>query len=81
MARIISFRPVELVGPAVNDRFLIEVVDGGHETILEFLFGFDANVTQHRASEFGEETLDEIEPRAVRGREGELEAAARLLSD
>jgi hypothetical protein len=24
----------------VNDRFLIEVLHGGHETILEFLFSF-----------------------------------------
>jgi hypothetical protein len=65
----------------VNDRFLIEVIHGGHETILELLFGFDADVTQHRASELGKKALDEIEPRAVRGREGELEAADRLLSE
>jgi hypothetical protein len=83
MARIISISlgPVEPVGPGVNDRFLIEVVHGGHDTILEFLFGFDADVAQHRASELGEEALDEIEPRAVRGREGELESADRLLSE
>jgi hypothetical protein len=54
---------------------------GGRETILEFLFGFDADMTQHPASELGEEALDEIEPRAVRWREGELEAADRLLSE
>src|SRR5579864_8192398 len=30
-----------------------------------------ADLAQHRASELGEEALDEIEPRAVRGREGE----------
>ena len=65
----------------MNDRFLIEVIHGGHETILKLLFGFDADVTQHRASELGEEALDEIEPRPVRGREGELEAPDRLLSE
>jgi len=65
----------------MNDRFLIEVIHGGHETILEFLFGFDADVTQHRASELREEALDEIEPRAVCGREGKLEAADGLLSE
>jgi hypothetical protein len=80
MARIISLGPVEPIGPSVNDRFLIEVLHGSHETILEFLFRFDADVTQHRASELGEEALDEIEPRAVRGCEGELEAADRLVS-
>jgi hypothetical protein len=43
MARIISLGgPVDLVGPSVNDRFLVEVIHGRHETILEFLFGFDA---------------------------------------
>jgi len=81
MARIISLGPVEPVGPGVNDRFLIEVIHSGRETVLEFLFGFDADVTQHRASELGEEALDEIEPRAVCGRKGELEAADRLLSE
>ncbi len=65
----------------MNDRFLIEVLHGGHETILELLFRFDADVTQHRASELGEEALDEIEPRAVCVREGELEAAGRLLDE
>jgi hypothetical protein len=36
MARIISLGPVEPIGPSVNDRLLIEVLHGGHETILEF---------------------------------------------
>ena len=34
-------------------------------------------MTQHRAGELGEEALDEIEPGAMLGREGELEAAIR----
>jgi hypothetical protein len=34
-------------------------------------------VGQDRAGEFGEEALDEVEPGAVLGREGELEAAGR----
>jgi hypothetical protein len=39
-------------------------------------------VTQHRASELlGEKALDEVEPRSVRGREGELEAADRLFGE
>ena len=59
MARIISLGPVEPVGPGVNDRFLIEVIHSGRETVLEFLFGFDADVTQHRASELGEEALEQ----------------------
>ena len=31
-------------------------------------------MAQDRTSELGEEALDEVEPRAVLGREGELEA-------
>src|ERR1700704_5537835 len=44
----------------------------------EFLFGGDANVAQDRAGEFGEEALNEVEPRTVRRREGEFEAVRRL---
>jgi hypothetical protein len=38
-------------------------------------------VAEHRARELGEEAFDEIEPRAVLGREHELEAARALLSE
>ena len=63
----------------MDDRILVEVVHGSHDAILEFLFGCDADMAQDRTSEFGEEPFDEIEPGAVRGREGELEAAGGLL--
>jgi hypothetical protein len=43
----------------------IEEVDGGHHAIFEFLFRFDADVAEDRASELGEEAFDEVEPRAV----------------
>ena len=38
-------------------RMAIEFVHGGHDAILEFLFGFDTDVAQHRASELGEKAL------------------------
>jgi hypothetical protein len=38
-------------------------------------------VAQDRAGELGEEALDEVEPGAVLGREGELEAARRLSGE
>jgi hypothetical protein len=38
-------------------------------------------VAQDRASELGEEALDEVEPGAVFGREGELEAVRRLSGE
>ena len=40
----------------------IEFVHGSHDAVLEFLFGFDTDMAQHRAGELGEEALDEIEP-------------------
>ena len=63
----------------MDDRILIEVIHGSHEAILEFLFGCDADVAQHRTSELGEEPFDEIEPGTVRGREGEFETACRMI--
>ena len=70
-----------MIGPGVNDGVLVEVIDGGHETILEFLLGRNADVAEHRTGELGEEALDEVEPGAMRGREGEFEAMCRLLRD
>ena len=61
----------------MDDRVLVEVIHGGHDAILEFLLGCDADVTQDGAGELGEEALDQIEPGAVLGREGELEATRR----
>ena len=58
----------------MNCGVLVEVVDGGHQTILEFLLRGDADVAEHRAGELGEEALDQVEPGAVLGREGEFEA-------
>ena len=63
----------------MNDGLLIEVIHGGHDAVLEFLFGCDADMTQDGAGEFGEEALDEVEPGAVRGSEGEFEAVRGLL--
>ena len=37
---------------------------GADQIKLEFLFGGDADMAQHRAGELGEEAFDEIEPRA-----------------
>ena len=63
---------VELIGPGVDDGIAIEFIHGSHDAVLEFLFGCDADVTEHGAGELGEEALDEVEPGAVFGREGEF---------
>ena len=52
----------------MDDGVAIEVIHGGHDAVLEFLFGCDADMAQHRAGELGEEAFDQIEPRAVRTR-------------
>jgi hypothetical protein len=46
----------------VNDGVLVKVIHCGHETILEFLFGCDADVAQDGTGEFGKEALDQVEP-------------------
>jgi len=63
----------------VNNGIAVEIIHGGHKAILEFLLGGDANVPQDGTSEFREEALDEIEPRAVLGGESEFEAVRRLI--
>jgi hypothetical protein len=65
----------------VNDGPLIEVLDGGHDAIRELLFGCNADMTQDGAGKLGKKALDEIEPGAVLGREGEFEAVRGLLGD
>ncbi len=65
----------------MDDGVSVELVHGGNDAVLELLFGCDADVAQDRAGELGEETLDEIEPGAVLGREGEFELTGRLLGE
>jgi hypothetical protein len=65
----------------VNDGIAVEIFHGGHEALLEFLFGCDADVAQDGAGEFGEEALNEIEPGAVLGGEGEFEPVRGLAGE
>ena len=46
----------------MRDGVLIKVVHGLHDSVFEFLFGYDADVAQHGAGEFGKEALDKVEP-------------------
>src|SRR5579862_6366549 len=78
MVRIISGSLGEFIGPGVDDRMAIDVIDTGDDALLEFVFRGDADVAQDGSGELGEEALDEVEPGAVLGREGELEAAGWL---
>src|SRR5258707_15482567 len=53
----------------------VNVVDSSHDAFLEFVFRGHPDMAQDRASKFGEEAFNQIEPRAVLGGEGELEAS------
>src|SRR5260370_25639815 len=79
--RIISSGLVEPIGQGVDGGMLGDLVHRGYDAFLELVFGGDEDVAQDGASELGEEALDEIEPGAVLGREGELEAAGRLFGE
>jgi len=46
----------------VDDRLLVDVVDGGEDAVCELVLGSDPDVAQHRARELGEEALDEVQP-------------------
>jgi hypothetical protein len=65
----------------VDDRILVEVVDGSDDAVLEFLFRGDADMAQDGAGQLGKEPLDQIEPGAMGRRERELEAALGLPSE
>jgi hypothetical protein len=64
----------------VNDWIAVEIIDRGHEAILELLLGCDADVAQDGAGEFGKEALDEIEPGAVLEHNKYYEARRGLLA-
>jgi hypothetical protein len=62
----------------VDDWVSVDVIDAGHDALFEFLFRGHADMPQDGASKLGEESLDEIEPGAMGGREGELETTGPL---
>ena len=65
----------------MDDGFAVGEVDGGEDSLAQFVQGGDANVAERGARELGEETLDEIEPGAMFGCEHEGEAAFGLLGE
>jgi hypothetical protein len=79
--RILSSGVVKFVGPCVDDRLLVDVIDGGQDALREFLFGDDAYVAEHGAGELGEEAFNQVQPRAMLRSEGKFEAALRLCRE
>jgi hypothetical protein len=46
----------------VNDGVPVEEIHGGHEAVLKFLLGLNADVAQDRAGQLEEKALEEVEP-------------------
>ena len=46
----------------MDDGMAVDIVDPGHDALLKLVFRSYPNVAQNRASEFGEEALDQIQP-------------------
>ena len=70
-----------LIGPGVNDRIMVEVVEIGQDAAFECLSSsFNATRTwrKHRARHFGEEALDQIERASWRFGRHKGEASFRL---
>jgi hypothetical protein len=65
----------------MDEGVAVNVLDAGHDALLEFLLRGHADVAEDRSGELGEEALDEVEPGAMLGREGELEAAGRACCE
>ena len=63
----------------MDDEITVEEFHGSHDALLELVLGGDADMAQDRAGELGEEALDEVEPGAMLGNEGELEPAVGLF--
>ena len=72
---------IDFVGPLVDDRLLVQIIEVGHDAVLEFLFGGDSDVAQHGARHLRKEALDEVQPRSVFGGEDEREAVLGALGE
>ena len=60
----------------MDDRMAIDILDTGHDALLELVLGCHPDVMQDRSGKLGEKALDEIEPRTMGRREGEVERPA-----
>ena len=77
MDRLLSGGLADLVGPSVNNRLGVDVIEIGENACLKFGLRCDADVTEHRPRHLREQALHEIEPRTVLRREYQGETAFR----
>src|SRR5580704_12769945 len=75
--RIILCGLIELVGPGVDDRMLIDVVDSRLELVFLRRHGY-GEAPSGRA---WRRSLDKVKPGTMRTREGELKGAGGLLGE
>src|ERR1700733_315133 len=81
MERLLSRWECDFVGPRVDNRLAIEVVEVCHDPLLEFGFRSHPDVTQDRARHLREEAFDQVKPRAMLWREHKAEAALALSGE
>jgi hypothetical protein len=62
----------------MDDGLLVDVLDGGQDTLRELVFGSNSDVPEHGARQLGEKAFDQIEPGAMLRGEGKFEAALWL---
>ena len=62
MKQLLSRGLADLVGPGVNHRVGVDVIEIGEDACLEFSLRCDANVVEHRARHLREEAFHQIEP-------------------
>ena len=65
----------------MDDGISIDVIDAGHDALLEFVLRCHSDVTQDGTREFRKEALDEIKPGAVLRSESKFEAVHRLIGE
>ena len=57
----------------MDDGLLVDVLDGGQDTLCELVFGSNSDVPEHGARQLGEEAFDQIEPGAMLRGEAPIE--------
>ena len=78
MERLVSRGRIEFVGPRVDNRFTVEVIEVGEDSRFEFILGCNANAAEYGSSHLGEEPFHQVEPGAVFRREHQGEPALWL---
>jgi hypothetical protein len=59
----------------MDDWMLVDVIHGGHDAILDLLFGCNTDAAQDGARELGKEAFNQVQLGAMLGSAGKFETA------